>query len=187
MIVVGVILVLAIAAAVYWQFDRSRRLRAKYGAEYSRTVDEAGGRRQAEAELHAREKRVHALDIRPLSSADRGRYDDAWRRVQAEFVDDPKAAITDADRLLGEIMHARGYPVADFEQRAADLSVEHADVVENYRTAHAIAEAHARGEADTEDLRQAMIHYRELFEDLVGEPPRRGDSVDQEEQRHVRH
>ena len=187
MMIVGTIVVLAIAAAVYWQFDRSRRLRTKYGAEYSRTVDETGGRRKAEAELHAREKRVQALDIRPLSTDDRARFIGDWRRVQAEFVDNPKAAISHADSLLGRIMQSRGYPVSDFEQRAADLSVDHADVVENYRTAHAIAEAHERGEAGTEDLRQAMIHYRELFDDLVGEPPGRGDSLDHEEQRHVRH
>jgi hypothetical protein len=188
MIVVGVIVVLAIAAVAYWQYDRSRKLRAKYGAEYARAVEETGGRRKAEAELHARERRVDAFDIRPLSEAERGRFIEAWRRVQTEFVDNPAAAIADADRLLGDIMQARGYPVADFEQRAADLSVEHGDVVEHYRVAHAIARAHARGEAGTEDLRQAMIHDRDLFEELVGEPSRGGRPyVDPEGERHVRH
>jgi hypothetical protein len=186
-IVVGVVLVLVIAAAVYWQYDRSRRLRARYGAEYSRAVEETGGRRKAEAELHAREKRVHDLDIRPLGGEARARYLDDWRRVQAEFVDAPETAITDADRLVGAVMQDMGYPIADFDQRAADLSVKHADVVENYRTAHAIALAHQRGQAGTEDLRQAMIHYRELFEDLVGGSPRRGPPADHQEERHVRH
>jgi hypothetical protein len=163
-------------------------MRGKYGVEYERAVEDTGGSRaKAEAELHAREKRVKNMDIRPLSGEDRAAYFGAWRRVQAEIVDDPKIAISDADRLLGDIMQARGYPVTDFEQRAADLSVDHPEVVENYRTAHAIALAHQRGEAGTEDLRQAMIHYRELFEDLVGEPPRQGDSASSQEQPHARH
>ena len=187
-LILGVLILLAVAGVVWWQIDRSRKMRDKYGAEYERAVEETGGSRaKAEAELHAREKRVQKMEIRPLSGEDRGRYFEAWRRVQAQFVDDPKTAIADADRLLGDIMQARGYPVTDFEQRAADLSVDHPEVVENYRTAHAIAQAHERGKAGTEDLRQAMIHYRELFEDLVGEPPRRGDSASRQEQRHVRH
>jgi hypothetical protein len=186
-IIVAVILVLAVAAVVYWQYDRSRRLRTKYGAEYERAVEDAGDRRKAEAELHAREKRVNAMEIRPLGGADRERFTQAWRRVQADFVDDPQAAIARADRLLGDIMQARGYPVADFEQRAADLSVDHPEVVENYRIAHEIALDHERGRAGTEDLRQAMIHFRDLFEDLVGQPSRRADGSDVEEERHVRH
>jgi hypothetical protein len=183
----GVIVVLVVAAAIYWRYDRSKRFRDKYGAEYSRAVEETGGRRKAEAELQAREKRVQTFDIRRLSSVDRARFIESWRHVQAEFVDDPKAAIADADRLLGEVMSARGYPVVDFDQRAADLSVDYPEVVENYRTAHAIALAHQRGRAGTEDLRQAMIHYRALFEDLVGESPRGGRPADYEERPDVRH
>jgi hypothetical protein len=187
MIVLAIVVVLAIAAVAYWQFDRSRRLRTKYGTEYERAVDETGGRRKAEAELHAREKRVHKLDIRPLSSADRSRYVEAWRRVQADFVDNPEASISHADRLLGDIMQARGYPVSDVEQRAADLSVDHPEVVEHYRTAHDIARAHEHGRAGTEGLRQAMIHYRQLFDELVGDTPPRDDRGAPEEERHVRH
>ncbi|MDE2487250.1 MAG: hypothetical protein KGO51_07620 [Alphaproteobacteria bacterium] len=169
LIAIGVIVLLAIAAVVYMQ-RRSRSLRERFGPEYGRAVEETGGRLKAEAELRQREKRIEKLDIRPLDPADRSRLIARWRDVQAQFVDDPGAAITAADRLLGEVMAKRGYPVVDFEQRAADLSVEHPEVVENYRAAHDIALRHERGQADTEDLRQAMIHCKTLFEDLVGLP-----------------
>jgi hypothetical protein len=188
LVVIAVLVVAAIGGYIVWQRQRSKTLQNKFGDEYSRAVDEVGSRRQAEAELEARARRVKALDIRPLNPNDRLRFIDAWRGVQAEFVDSPAAAISKADRLLAEVMVARGYPVDDFDQRLADLSVEHGDVVEHYRTAHAIALDHERGKAGTEDLRRAMIHYRELFEELVGEPPgRRGDSTHQPESSHVRH
>ena len=167
--VVVVAVVLAILA-VYMQQRSRAKLRDKFGPEYDRAVEESGGRRKAEAELHDRAKRVEAFEIKPLPPADRERYAASWRKVQADFVDDPKAAVTQADELLSAIMSARGYPLGDFEQRSADLSVDHPVVVQNYRAAHEIAVRHASGGAGTEDLRQAMIHYRALFDDLVSEP-----------------
>ena len=131
----------------------------------------SGDRGKAEAELARRAERVKALHIRPLEPAQRARFADAWRADQARFVDDPTQAVAEADRLVGELMQARGYPVGDFEQRAADVSVDHPHVVENYRTAHDIAVRQARGEADTEALRKAMVHYRALFDDLLDSGP----------------
>jgi hypothetical protein len=168
-VVVG-LAVLAVAIAVMLKDRRTTKLRDKFGPEYERAIDEVGGRRQAEAQLHDREKRVEAFAIQPLRVGERERYGASWRKVQADFVDSPKGAVTRADELVAEIMSARGYPVSDFEQRSADLSVDHPVVVQNYRAAHDIAVRHARGEAGTEDLRQAMIHYRALFDDLVSEP-----------------
>ncbi len=169
-IVVAVIVVIAIAGAL-WAFTQRRRstdLRRRFGPEYDREVREHG-RRGAETELERRERRVEALEIRPISREDRERFGEEWRVVQARFVDDPRGAVTDADRLVGEVMRTRGYPVGDFEQRAADISVDHPHVVENYRAAHEIALRHKRGEASTEDLRKAMVHYRALFEELLGD------------------
>lgn len=188
LVALGVIVVVAIAAVAVWQAQKSRRLQQKFGAEYDRTVGDAGSRRRAEAELAEREKRVRAMEIRPLSNVDRARFVEEWRRVQAEFVDDPKRATVGADRLLGDVMATRGYPVSDFAQRAQDLSVDHPEVVENYRLGHDIALAHERGDADTEDLRQAMVHFRALFEELVEEQtPSRANSGSYPESSHVRH
>ncbi len=170
---VMVIAAAAIAIAV-WLLLRRRRteqLRHRFGPEYERAVREKGDVRSAEATLEARQARVEKLHIRPLAPDDAARFAREWRNVQALFVDDPKAAITSADRLVGEVMHARGYPVGDFEQRVEDISVDHPDVVRNYRAAHDIAQDHARGRASTEDLRQAMVHYRALFNDLLGSQP----------------
>jgi hypothetical protein len=164
------LLAVAAVAVVLIERRRSKGMRARYGAEYIAAVDETGDRRKAEAELKAREKRVRKFDIHPLDREDVVRFSDRWRDVQARFVDDPGAAISGADELLARVMSARGYPVTDFEQRAADLSVEHPKLVSNYRLAHEVAGMHARGEAGTEDMRRAMIHYRELFEDLLGLP-----------------
>lgn len=168
-------LVVAIAAvvivALVWMVlnrRRSDQLRQRFGPEYDHTLRTEGNARRAERELEARAKRVDALHIRPLAPQDATRFDANWRAVQARFVDDPKGAVTEADRLVGEVMTARGYPVGDFEQRVADISVDHPDVVMNYRAAREIALLHARGEASTEDLRQAMVHYRALFQDLLG-------------------
>jgi hypothetical protein len=133
-------------------------------------LKEDGSRRHAEAGLKERTQRVERLNIRPLAPGDRARFIESWSRVQARFVDGPGGAVTEADQLLRDVMSTRGYPVSDFEQRAADISVDHPLVMENYRTAHAIAVRQTQGQANTEDLRQAMIHYRTLFEDLVGEP-----------------
>ena len=165
-IVVGV-LVLAVIGWLVWQRQRSEALRERYGPEYARTVNELGDTRRAESELIRRQERVAALDIRPMSAEMQNRFHQQWRAVQARFVDDPKGAVTDADALVEDAMRTRGYPVSDFDQRAADLSVHHPRVVENYRAARDIAHRHRRGEATTEDLRQAMVYYRGLFQDLL--------------------
>jgi hypothetical protein len=169
-IVVGLI----IAAIAWWLSHRKRRterLRTQFGgSEYERALKEDGSRRLAEAGLNERTARVESLNIRPLTQGDRSRFLELWHRVEARFVDGPGGAVTEADQLLGDVMSTRGYPVSDFEQRAADISVDHPLVLENYRTAHDIALRQRKGQADTEDLRQAMIHYRTLFEELVGEP-----------------
>lgn len=169
-------IVIAVAAvvvllAIWWMASRKRRtshLREGFGPEYDRTVDEAGSRREAEADLTEREKRRDELDITPLAPGTRDRFADRWRTVQERFVDDPSAALRDAHVLVVEVMRERGYPTDDFEQRAADVSVDHPHVVENYRSAHAITE---RGDADTEDQRQALVHYRALFDELLETEP----------------
>jgi len=165
-VVVGV-LVLALLGWYVWQRQRSEALRTRYGPEYERTVTQVGDKRRAESELVKRQERVAQLDIRPLSAEQWNGYVQQWRAVQTRFVDDPRGAVTDADRLVEDVMKTRGYPISDFDQRAADLSVHHPRVVDNYRAARDIAHRHRRGEATTEDLRQAMVHYRGLFEDLL--------------------
>lgn len=165
--------VVVLAAIAIWMWMRSRKtaaLKDRFGPEYERTVQAVGDERKAENVLATREKRVAAYSVKSLPEDMREHFVETWRQVQAQFVDDPKYAVTRADDLLGEVMRARGYPVSDFDHRAEDLSVDHPQVVENYRTAHAIADRHSRGEATTEDLRTAMIHYRTLFDDLVNEP-----------------
>jgi hypothetical protein len=165
-IAVAVLVVLGVIAAAM-RTRRTHNLKNRFGPEYDRVAADAPTRREAEAELREREQRRDDLDIRPLPTADRDRYRTRWQDVQAEFVDDPTAAVGHADSLIQEVMRARGYPVDDFETRSADLSVDHPNVVENYREAHAIADAHRRGDAGTEQLRHAIQHYRSLFEELV--------------------
>ena len=165
-----VVAALGVLAFVYFTEQKSKRLRSRFGPEYSRTMEETGNRRRAEERLERRAKRVAAFSIHPLEPGERERYLASWRRVQGEFVDSPKSAVTHADELVGEVMAARGYPMSDFEQRSADLSVDHPVVVQNYRAAHDIALKHRKGEANTEDLRQAMIHYRTLFDELAAGP-----------------
>jgi hypothetical protein len=166
LLVVIVALVIAVIAAWAIAQGRSRRLRARFGPEYARLVQDAGGRRAAEAELAEREKRVNRFSIRPLSGADRDRYRTAWRQIQALFVDNPRDAVTRAEALLSDVMAVRGYPEGDFEQRAADLSVHHPVLVQSYRSAHEVVDP--RGDsAGTEGLRQAMVHYRALFDELI--------------------
>ena len=167
LIVLAVVVVLAIGALILLRRRRSEHLQSRFGPEYERELEAKGSKAKAEADLLEREKRVEKLDIRPLDPAAREGFSERWTEVQARFVDDPPSAVASADALLGEVMKARGYPVSDFDQRAGDISVDHPDVVEQYRAGHEIAERHARGEAETEDLRQAMIHYRALFDDLV--------------------
>jgi len=171
-IIVLVVLVAAgIATLLLLRKRRTEGLRDKFGgAEYARAVKEGGSRRHAEAGLDKRTKRVESFHVRPLAPGDRARFEDSWGRIQKRFVDGPASAVTEADQLLGDVMSTRGYPVSDFEQRAADISVDHPLVMENYRTAHGIALRQMKGQASTEDLRQAMIHYRTLFEELVSEP-----------------
>ena len=168
-----VIIVAAVAAvgATAWYVGMRRRhtedLRMRYGKEYSRTVSELGSQRRAERELERRQERVDALEIRPLLPDQRALFMQEWRGVQSLFVDDPGGAISRADGLVEEVMKVRGDPVSDFDQRAADLSVHHGRVIDNYRAAREIAERHRRGAASTEELRRAMVHYRELFQDLL--------------------
>jgi hypothetical protein len=159
-----------VVLGVLWGAARTRRSRSlqdRFGREYDRAVEHAGDRREAERELREREKRHDELDLRPLSPEARDRYVEEWRATQGRFVDDPTGAVADADRLVQRVMRDRGYPVDDFEQRAADISVEHPELVEKYRTAHGIAQASERGEASTEDLRHSVRHYRALFVELL--------------------
>ena len=166
-----VVIFAAIAIVMSIRKRRTEKLRNQFGsAEYTRAVKEGGSQRKAEAALNERADRVEKLHIRPLAPSDRTRFLASWARVQARFVDGPGSAVTDADQLLGDVMSTRGYPVSDFEQRAADISVDHPLVLENYRAAHQSALRQTKGQANTEDLRQAMIHYRTLFEELVNEP-----------------
>jgi FtsZ-interacting cell division protein ZipA len=162
-----VIILLALLAFFAGRQRRSRKLQDKFGPEYDRTVEQAGDRRSAEAELVQRAERRAELNIVPLEPEARTRYMEAWRNTQAQFVDEPVEATREADRLITSVMRDRGYPVDDFEQRAADISVDHPQVVDDYRAAHAIAAANDRSEATTEDLRQALVHYRSLFEELL--------------------
>jgi hypothetical protein len=172
-IVIVVLLLLAAGIAILFSIRKRRteRLRTKFGgSEYTRAVEEGGDRRKAEAALNQRTERVDRLHIRPLAASDRARFVESWARVQARFVDGPGGAVTDADQLLNDVMSTRGYPMSDFEQRAADISVDHPLVLDNYRAAHETALRQSRGQARTEDLRQAMLHYRTLFDELVNEP-----------------
>jgi hypothetical protein len=171
-LIVLAVVVIVVIAAITWLYKRRRRaatagLRQRFGPEYERAVQQHGSERKAESKLADREKRVEKLKIRDLDQTERERFSGEWHTVQSRFVDYPKGAVTEADELVSSLMKARGYPVADFDQRAADISVDHPRVVENYRSAHGIALRLGRGEASTEDLRTAMIHYRSLFEELV--------------------
>ena len=168
-IVIGVIVAIVVLGVVF-SAVRTRRwhsLQDQFGREYDRTVDKAGGRREAERELAERQKRHDELELRPLSQDARERYLQQWQVTQGRFVDDPTGAVSEADDLVQKVMRDRGYPVDDFEQRAADISVEHPELVEKYRTANGIARASERGEASTEDLRHSVRHYRALFVELL--------------------
>lgn len=171
-IIIGVVAALVVIGAIAAVWARQRRtagLRERFGPEYERTVAERDKRREAERELADRERKREQLDIVPLSAEARAKYSDSWRNVQTRFVDDPAGTVGDADRLVTDVMRERGYPIDDFDQRAADISVDHPEVVENYRAAHSIYVNHERGGANTEDLRQAFVHYRALFEELLEE------------------
>jgi len=168
-IIAVIVVIVGVIVAFYLQRRRTDKLRHQFGPEYERSVAESGDRRRAEAQLEKRAERVEKFNLRPLTPEDRARFTEQWDRVQAHFVDAPAGAVAEADQLLGDIMATCGYPMGDFEQRAADISVDHPIVTQNYRAAHDIAVRQAKGQASTEDLRRAMIHYRALFEDLVNE------------------
>ena len=163
---VAVLLIAAIVMSIRKK-QRTKQLQSQFGPEYDRTIDSADNKRKAESELAARQERREQLDIRPLSSAARERYTTQWQTVQAQFVDNPSGAVASADTLIQSVMADRGYPVDDFDSRAADVSVDHPQVVENYREGHRLAEQCANGNGSTEELRQAMRHYRALFDELV--------------------
>jgi Ni/Co efflux regulator RcnB len=164
LIVVAVVVVAAIL--IYAQKEKSKALRTKFGPEYDRLMENSD-RRRAESELEQRQKRVEKFHVHPLSRELKTEFAESWRKEQARFVDDPKGSVSRADALVLQVMKARGYPMSEFDQRAADISVDHPQVVEHYRAAHEIALRAERGQTNTEDLRNALIHYRALFEDLL--------------------
>jgi hypothetical protein len=172
-IVIAIAAVVVLAAIAWSAYNKRRRqgLQERFGSEYDRTVADAPSRREAESELAERQKRRDELEIRPLEQQARDRYASEWHNTQAKFVDDPEKAVGDADRLIQQVMRDRGYPVEDFDQRSADLSVDHPEVISNYRAAHGISVANDRGNASTDDLRTAMQHYRALFVELLEVEP----------------
>jgi hypothetical protein len=167
-VAIGIVAATIIALLVFLVFrDRSRRLKEQFGPEYSRAIAETGDRWKAEKVLEHRKQRVEKLNIRRLDTSEVERYRDTWKSIQAEFIDDPNGTLIEAHRLIESVLLAEGYPVADFEQRAADISVDHPGVVENYRGGRQVVLKHAKGHASTEDLRKAMLHYQALFNDLL--------------------
>ena len=164
---VGVLILIAYSTWSFLQKKRSRGLKQRFGPEYGRTVEQLGSQSKAESELNAREKRVAGFNLLPLEPAEAARFSAAWLALQSRFIDDPKGVLMQADRLVRELMNKRGYPVGDFEARAADVSVDHPLVVEHFRAAQTIGIRSARDEADTEELRKAVVHYRALFDELL--------------------
>lgn len=180
-VILGVIVVILVLAIITVWMERQRahsqKLQSRFGPEYERALEAAGSRHAAEQDLAARQRRVEGFNIRDLTPNDRQQFSARWREAQILFVDEPAQAIAEADRLVNEVMQARGYPVADFEQRAADLSVDHAEVVSNYRAARLLVARNEQRLASTEDLRQAMVHFRALFDDLLGASEERKEQV----------
>jgi hypothetical protein len=164
---VVVLALIGVAAWFLYQKQQSHKLQQRFGTEYRRTVEELGSQTKAESELKAREKRVAHLNIVPLAPSEAARFGQAWKALQSRFVDNPKGVVVEAGQLVREVMLKRGYPMGDFEHRAADISVDHAAVVDNYRAAQAIVVRDERGDADTEELRKAVVHYRALFDELL--------------------
>jgi len=173
-VLIAVVVIVVIGAAaiafVTSRKRRSQKLKERFGPEYDRVMRQEGDSRKAEGVLEFRQKRREKFNIRPLSAADRSNYAARWSEVQERFVDDPQGAVTLAESLVTDVMQSRGYPIGAFDQRAADLSVDYPVIVDNYRAAHDIALRHSSGKASTEDLRQAMVHYRMLFHELLDEP-----------------
>lgn len=177
--IVIIAVIVGAVAVLGWWYSRRRRtqhLRKRFGPEYDRVVREQGNLRKGEGVLEWRTKKREQLRIVPLSGPVRGDFANRWTRVQSRFVDDPKGAVADADQLVTEVMHARGYPMADFDRQTELISVDHPTVVQNYRAAHDIALRHSRGQASTEDLRRAMVHYRSLFDELLEDTPERKEA-----------
>ena len=168
-IILAAVVALGLVAIGAWFYRRkqSHNPQERFGPEYGRTLNELGGRTKGESELKAREKRVERLDILPLAPPEAARFTEAWRALQSRFIDNPKGVVVEAEQLVRELMEKRGYPMGDFERRAGDISVDHPDVVANYRSAQAIAVRDQRGSADTEELRRAVVHYRALFDELL--------------------
>ena len=168
-IILAAVVALALVAVGVWFYRKkqSHRLREHFGPEYDRTVNELNSRTKGESELKAREKRVERLDILPLAPPEAARFSEAWQALQGRFVDNPKGVVVQAEQLVRELMEKRGYPMGDFDRRAGDISVDHPDVVANYRSAQAIAVRDQQGSADTEELRKAVVHYRALFDELL--------------------
>jgi hypothetical protein len=177
-VVIGIIVVAAaLVIGVYmWQHSRTAQLQSQYGREYDRAVDELG-RLRAQKELSERERRVERMQIRALTREQRDRFADRWDEVQKQFVDDPDGAVREGDRLVEDVMDARGYPISNFDQRIADLSVHHVHIVDDYRALRDIAHKHIQQDATTEDLRQAMIHFRAVFDDLLEDRERIGERI----------
>jgi hypothetical protein len=168
--IVLIIIAVIVVGVLAWYLMRERRttrLRSRFGPEYDFAMREFGNRPKAEDALAAREKRMEKIHVHSLSPEERDRFADQWHEIQARFVDDPPGSIDHADRLVCDLMRARGYPMAEFEHRAEDLSVDHPHVVRNYRAAHQIAQRHEKGQASTEDLRQGLVYYRDLFDELL--------------------
>jgi hypothetical protein len=172
-VIILIVVILVVLAAIFFgvQAARRRRLQSTFGPEYDRAVADTGSRADAEKELRDRERRHASLELKPLSAESRARYSAAWEEVQIRFVDDPTGATNEADQLVTQLITERGYPTSDYEDRLADLSVEHANTLSHYRDAHEINRRSQAGEASTEDLRQALVHYRALFADLLGTDP----------------
>ena len=172
-VIILIIVVLVIIAAIVYgvQVSRRKKLQSTFGPEYDRVVADTGSRSDGEKELREREKRHAELELKPLSAESKAKYSTAWEEVQVDFVDDPAQAVSTADELVTRLIAERGYPTGDYDDQLADLSVEHAQTLGHYRDAHAISERSQNGEASTEDLRQALVHYRALFADLLGTDP----------------
>ena len=177
-ILIIVILVVLAAIALGVRAGRRKRLQNTFGPEYDRVVADSGSRADAEKELRERERRHAELELKPLSPESQARYSAAWEETQIQFVDNPEQAVTTADDLVTRLIAERGYPTGDYDERLANLSVEHARTLGHYRDAHAISQRNQRGEASTEDLRQALVHYRALFADLLGTDPVKTDPAD---------
>lgn len=173
LIAAGLLILVIALAARKSRRERQQHLRARFGPEYDRALEAHGSERQAERDLERRERRVQKLHINELDAAHRIQFATDWGHAQTRFVDDPSGAVLEADELIKKVMRARGYPLEDFEHRVEDLSVDHADVVQHYRAARALAEANREGRANTEELRQALVHYRALFSELLEDPSQR--------------